>query len=83
MPVQTYLIDFSPQYAASSLAALSFLRSLAGALLPLGGGGLMDKLGLGLGNTVLAIISVVFWPVTLSVYVYGEKLRKKFPIDLS
>jgi hypothetical protein len=46
-PVQIYLVDSFPQYAASALAALTFLRCLFGNVLPLAGPSVYDSLGLG------------------------------------
>ncbi|CCF42611.1 major facilitator superfamily transporter [Colletotrichum higginsianum] len=48
--IQNYLLDSYPLYAASVTAALAVLRSLSGALLPLGGLEMYNALGLGVGN---------------------------------
>lgn len=47
MPIQSYLIDAFPLYAASAAAANTILRSLAGAFLPLAGPALYQALGQG------------------------------------
>ena len=75
-------MDCYPVYAASSLAAVSFFRSVLGAVLPLAGNGLDNNLGLGVGNTVLAAIAIAFWPVGIIAYLWGERLRQKFPLRL-
>jgi len=82
MSVQNYLLDAYPQYAASVTSALAVLRSLAGALLPLGALDLYDALGLGWGNSLLAFISLGLVPIPLLFYVYGPRLRQRFQPQL-
>ncbi|KAG5762491.1 hypothetical protein H9Q72_009393 [Fusarium xylarioides] len=80
---QTYIIDiFGPQAAASALAAITLLRNLTGAFLPLAAPALYANLGLGWGNSVLAFITVGFIPVPICFYLYGATLRKKFPVEI-
>ncbi|KAJ6155605.1 hypothetical protein N7470_006171 [Penicillium chermesinum] len=50
LPIQTYVIDNYPEYAASANATLTMSRSLVGALLPLAGPKLFANLGIGWGN---------------------------------
>jgi hypothetical protein len=78
MCIQNYLLDTYPQYAASVTAALTVLRSLLGALLPLGGLQMYDALGIGWGNSLLAFISLALVPIPLGFFVFGERLRKRF-----
>ncbi|RFU71727.1 major facilitator superfamily transporter [Trichoderma arundinaceum] len=61
LPIQTYIIDSYPNYAASGSAALVASRSLLGALLPLAGPKLFATLGLGWGNSLLGFISLACW----------------------
>ncbi|ROT39923.1 polyamine transporter 3 [Sodiomyces alkalinus F11] len=75
MCVQNYLLDAFPQYAASVTAALAVLRSLAGALLPLGGLEMYNDLGLGWGNSLLGFISAAMIPLPLLFFVFGERIR--------
>lgn len=83
MPAQTYLVDvFGSEAAASALAANTLLRSLFGAFLPMAGGPMYDALGLGWGNSVLGFIGLAFVPVPYLFYKYGEKIRKRWPIQL-
>lgn len=81
-PTQTYMIDAYTKYASSAIAASSVLRSLAGALLPLAGIPMYDRLGLGWGNTLLAFLALVIGILPLYFNKYGEVIRKKYPIDL-
>lgn len=78
MCVQNYLLDAYPLYAASVTAALAVLRSLAGALLPLGGLQMYNALGLGWGNSLLAFLSLGLVPIPVFFFIYGERLRKRF-----
>ncbi|EON99451.1 putative major facilitator superfamily protein [Phaeoacremonium minimum UCRPA7] len=78
MSVQNYLLDAYPRYAASVTAALAVLRSLAGALLPLGGLQMYETLGLGWGNSLLAFISFALIPIPFVFFLYGERIRNKF-----
>lgn len=80
MPLQTYLLDAFTTYAASAVAAATMLRCLSGAFLPLTGQPLYNALGLGWGNCVLAVISLVLSPIPWVVRRYGEALRVKFPV---
>ncbi|KAF7556934.1 hypothetical protein G7Z17_g1050 [Cylindrodendrum hubeiense] len=80
MTICVYLVDAYERYAASALAANTIFRSIAGALLPLCGLGMYDKLGLGWGNTMLGLIAVALIPIPFLVLRFGEKLRKKYEI---
>ncbi|KAK5633981.1 hypothetical protein RRF57_009695 [Xylaria bambusicola] len=73
--IQTYLVDSYKEYAASVIAANVVLRSLAGALLPLGGLQLYSALGYGWGNSLLGFITLALVPVPLAFRIYGERLR--------
>jgi hypothetical protein len=78
MCIQNYLLDAYPNYAASVTAALAVLRSLAGALLPLGGLQMYDALGIGWGNSLLAFISLALVPIPVCFFIYGQHLRSRF-----
>lgn len=82
MPIQTYLIDAFPEFAASSLAALTASRSLFGALLPLAGPKMYEAMGLGWGNSTLGFIAIILIPAPALIYKYGERIRKDYPIKL-
>ncbi|CAK7233151.1 hypothetical protein SCUCBS95973_008497 [Sporothrix curviconia] len=80
MSLQMYLVDAFAIYAASSLAANTVVRSIAGAVLPLGGLQMYDKLGLGWGNSLLGFIAMVLVPAPFFIQKYGEYLRKRYEI---
>jgi hypothetical protein len=75
-----YLIDTFTVYAASALAANAVMRSIAGAVLPLAGLPMYDKLGMGWGNSLLGFIAAALIPAPWLFIKYGEHLRKKFEI---
>ncbi|KAJ5640904.1 Major facilitator superfamily domain general substrate transporter [Penicillium herquei] len=82
IPIQTYIIDCYPAYAASANAALTATRSLVGAMLPLAGTPMFDSLGLGWGNSLLGFIALVFVPVPIVFVKYGKTIREKWPVNL-
>ncbi|KAJ9604913.1 hypothetical protein H2200_010302 [Cladophialophora chaetospira] len=75
MPSLAYLVDTYTVYAASATAAAIVSRSLLGALLPLAGNSMYNALGVGWGTSLLGFISVVFLPVPLIFWKYGERIR--------
>ncbi|KAL8904906.1 MAG: hypothetical protein Q9207_002972 [Kuettlingeria erythrocarpa] len=81
-PLSTYLLDAFTTYAASALAAATLLRSVLSAVLPLAGPSMYESLGFGWGNSVLAFIALAFGAIPLVFYVYGERLRKRYPLSL-
>jgi hypothetical protein len=85
MPALTYLVDiFAPAgYAASAIAANTVLRSLGGALLPLAGVGMFQKLTVGWGCTLLAGLGIALGvPAAWSITRYGGLIREKYPVKL-
>ncbi|OAK98993.1 MFS general substrate transporter [Phaeosphaeriaceae sp. SRC1lsM3a] len=81
-PLQTYMIDCFPQFAASAIAGMTALRCLFGAMLPLAGPKMYESLGLGWGNSMLGFLAIAFIPVPLMLYRYGKVIREKYPIKL-
>ncbi|KAF2267674.1 MFS general substrate transporter [Lojkania enalia] len=75
MPALAYLIDAYTIYAASATAAAIVSCSLLGAPLPLAGNSMYDALGVGWGTSLLGFIAVVFAPVPLVFWKYGERVR--------
>lgn len=82
VPCQTYMVDAFLETAASAVAALVCLRCIFGALLPLVGPIMYERLGLGWGNTVLGIITVIVTPVPFAFMKWGGSIRKKYPVKL-
>jgi multidrug resistance protein len=80
MALQLYLVDAFTIYAASALAANTVVRSIAGAVLPLAGLSMFNKLGVGWGNSLLGFIATAMLPIPFLIIRYGEYLRKNFQI---
>ena len=82
MPIQTYIIDSFPEYAASGIAALTASRSLFGALLPLSAPYMYAKLGLGWGNSLLGFVAIAMIPFPALIYKFGGRIRKNHLVKL-
>jgi len=80
--VQNYYIDAFEKYAASAIAAGALFRSLIGGVIPLFTPALLEKLGVGWGMSVFALVGVLLAPSPVLFYLYGERLREKFAIEL-
>ncbi|CAE6390499.1 unnamed protein product [Rhizoctonia solani] len=81
MPIQLYLVD-SFTYAASAIAAATFLRSLFGFAFPLFGQRLFDAMGIGGGHSFLAGIAIVVGvPFPIWIYFKGEEMRARNPLN--
>lgn len=78
--IQSYMVDTYARFAASAIAAASFLRSLAGFGFPLFAPYMYTALGYGWGNSVLAFIAIALGiPAPIFLWKFGEKLRKMSP----
>lgn len=75
MAANTYLVDSYLLHAASVTAANTALRSLAGAVLPLAGPAMYEKLGLGWGNSLLAFIALAMCACPVLFWRFGEGIR--------
>ncbi|MCJ1415359.1 hypothetical protein MMC32_001691 [Xylographa parallela] len=80
--VQNYYIDSFSKYAASAIAAGAVFRSLVGGTIPLFAPGLFDRIGYGWGFSVFAFASLALSPSPLLFFYFGERLRKRFAIEL-
>lgn len=76
--MQAYIIDSYMRFAASGMAAVIVLRSLAGFGFPLFAPYMYSSLGYGWGNSVLGFVSIVVGiPAPYFFWFYGHKLRAK------
>jgi hypothetical protein len=74
--MQAYIIDSYMRFAASGMAAVIVLRSLAGFGFPLFAPYMYASLGYGWGNSVLGFVSIVVGiPAPWFFWFYGHKLR--------
>ncbi|KAH9942895.1 MFS polyamine transporter [Amylocystis lapponica] len=75
--IQTYVIDTFTLHAASALAAVTFLRSLAGFGFPLFAPAMYNALGYGKGDTILAAFAIVIGcPAPWLFWHFGERIRQ-------
>jgi hypothetical protein len=76
--IQHYILDCysSNGYAASALAAMNVARFLAGFGFPLFADELYGSLGLGWGNSLLALIAAVIGCLSVSLWRFGPRLRE-------
>lgn len=72
-----YLIDSYLMFAASAIAANTFLRSLAGAGFPLFAKQMINGLGVEYAGTLLGCFAVVMVPVPVVFYLKGAKIRER------
>lgn len=79
---QNYFIDSFEKYAASAIAAGAVFRSVVGGVIPVFAPALFEKLGYGWGISTFAFVSLVLAPAPVLFYVFGERLRERFPVDL-
>lgn len=72
-----YLVDTFQQYAASAVAANTFLRSCFAAAFPLVVGPMYHNIGVGPGSSITGGFAALLIPVPFVFYVYGERIRAR------
>ncbi|KAH7026554.1 major facilitator superfamily domain-containing protein [Microdochium trichocladiopsis] len=72
-----YLVDTFQMYAASAIAANTFLRSCFAAAFPLIVGPLYSNIGVGPGASIFAGFAALLIPVPFVFYVFGRSIRAK------
>ncbi|PSK40319.1 hypothetical protein B9Z65_22 [Elsinoe australis] len=72
-----YLIDAYLMFAASAIAANTFLRSIFGAVFPLFARYMIDGMGIQWAGTLLGCVALLFAPVPVYFYLRGGKIREK------
>lgn len=72
-----YIVDAYLMFAASAIAANTFLRSLAGAVFPLFSQYMFAALGVNWAGTLLGCVAVIMVPIPVLFYKYGHKIREK------
>ncbi|KFY68286.1 hypothetical protein V496_01206 [Pseudogymnoascus sp. VKM F-4515 (FW-2607)] len=72
-----YLIDAYLMFAASAIAANTFLRSLAGAGFPLFARQMFSALGVNWTGTLLGCVATVLVPIPAVFWYYGERIRAR------
>lgn len=74
-----YLVDSFTKFAASAIAANTFLRSIFGGVFPLFGFLLFENLGVPWGGSLLAFLALAMTPIPFIFFQFGERLRRKNP----
>ncbi|KAI0407898.1 major facilitator superfamily transporter [Xylaria palmicola] len=72
-----YLVDAYLMFAASAIAANTFLRSLCGAAFPLFATYMFNGLGIEYASTLLGAVAAVLIPIPVLFYVYGHRIRAR------
>ena len=72
-----YLVDAYLMFAASAIAANTFLRSLAGAGFPLFSQYMFKSLGVNWAGTLLGCVALCLVPIPVCFLIYGERIRRK------
>lgn len=70
-----YLVDLYPRYAASAIAANTFLRSVFAAVFPLFAKQLFVNLGVSWGSSLIGFIALGMIPIPFVLYLYAERIR--------
>ncbi|KAH7309727.1 major facilitator superfamily domain-containing protein [Stachybotrys elegans] len=72
-----YLVDTFQSYAASAVAANTFLRSCFAGVFPLVVSPLYHNIGVGPGSSITGGFAALLIPVPFVFYIYGERLRAR------
>ncbi|TVY83808.1 putative transporter [Lachnellula suecica] len=72
-----YLVDAYLMFAASAIAANTFLRSICGAIFPLFSTYMFDGMGVNWAGTLLGCVALLLVPIPIAFIVYGERIRRK------
>ncbi|OJD34377.1 mfs multidrug [Diplodia corticola] len=72
-----YLIDTFRQYAASAVAANTFLRSALAGTLPLIVHPMLRSLGIGWGVSIFGFFAVALIPIPYLFFTFGKRIRAK------
>jgi len=72
-----YLIDTFQRYAASAVAANTFLRSVFASAFPLFVTPMLHKLGVGWGVSIFGFVAVAMIPIPYLFFVFGKRIRAR------
>jgi len=72
-----YLIDTFQRYAASAVAANTFLRSVLAGAFPLFIGPMLRKMGTRWGVSVFGFVAVALVPIPYLFFVFGKRIRAR------
>lgn len=72
-----YLIDAYLMFAASAIAANTFLRSLCGAIFPLFATYMIEGMGVQWAGLLIGCFAFLLVPLPIIFYLKGDKIREK------
>ncbi|KAL8646567.1 MAG: hypothetical protein Q9210_006063 [Variospora velana] len=72
-----YLVDAYLMFAASAIAANTFLRSIAGAVFPLFATYMFNALGVNWAGSLLGFVALALIPIPVVFWKYGARIRKR------
>ncbi|KAL8929385.1 MAG: hypothetical protein Q9172_000558 [Xanthocarpia lactea] len=72
-----YLVDAYLMFAASAIAANTFLRSICGAVFPLFASQMFQGLGVEWAGTLLGFIALILVPIPVIFWKYGARIRAR------
>ena len=81
IPIENYLTDAFEEWSASAISIAVVIRALTGAILPLAGPPLYDRVGFGWGNTLFALIGTAFLPLLILLVFRGKRFRQSARLD--
>ncbi|KAK9454672.1 major facilitator superfamily domain-containing protein [Dipodascopsis uninucleata] len=74
-----YLVDSFPRFAASAIAATTFLRSCSAAAFPIFGQVMFQDMGVPWAASTIAFVGVALTPIPFIFYTYGARIRARNP----
>jgi hypothetical protein len=72
-----YLIDTFQMYAASAVAANTFLRSAFAGAFPLFASPMFHNLGINWASSLLGFFAIAMIPIPYLFYIYGRRIRAR------
>ena len=72
-----YIVDTFTRYAASAVAANSFLRSMFAGAFPLFIGPMYHNVGVDWASTIFGCVAVLLVPVPFIFFLYGRSIRAR------
>ncbi|OAL02036.1 MFS general substrate transporter [Phaeosphaeriaceae sp. SRC1lsM3a] len=72
-----YIVDAYLMFAASAIAANTFMRSLFGGIFPLFATYMFNGMGIQWAATLLGCVALVLVPMPIVFYVFGKRIRAK------
>ncbi|KAI4089681.1 MAG: hypothetical protein LQ348_002186 [Seirophora lacunosa] len=77
LPSLNYLVDAYLMFAASAIAANTFLRSIAGAVFPLFASYMFNALGVNWASSLLGFVALALVPIPVVFYKFGARIRAR------